>query len=59
MINKKTKNRVFTSYPHRKPEIMETYSVNFHNFRLLVGDESEMRKNGYALSKDDITVVLF
>ncbi len=38
MINKKTKNRVFTSYPHRKPEIMETYSVSFHNFRFPGGD---------------------
>ncbi len=38
LFNPKTKNRVFTSYPHRKPEIMESYSVSFHNFRFPGGD---------------------
>lgn len=33
MINLKTKNRVFPLFPQRNWEIMETYSVTFHNFR--------------------------
>lgn len=56
MILFKTKNRVFTLYPPRKPESMETYSVvTFHTFRFPQGEEVKNVENWLHVKQLSVT----
>jgi hypothetical protein len=55
MILLKTKIPVFTSYPLRKPEIRESYSVNFPNFRFPVMERGKSSEKWLSAKQSQMT----